>query len=76
LVVLGLQPTRSEGAEAASRVWMAMGMMEGLPETVRQLYFLVPGLGYIRALRYMGGKELLVITQYLIIVQVARVDWL
>lgn len=29
-------------AEAASGIWMALSRMQGLPETVRQLYFMVP----------------------------------
>lgn len=55
------QPTRVEEAEAVNRVQMTVSMMEGLTETasVRQLSFIVPGVGYIRALRGM----------------VERVDW-
>ena len=47
------QPTRVEEAEAVNRVQMTVSMMEGLTETasVRQLYFIVPGVGYIRALK-------------------------
>jgi hypothetical protein len=50
---------RDGGAEAESSREKA---------SVRQLYFSDPGVGYIRALRFRGGKSPLVITQYLIII--------
>ena len=45
-------------AEPVSRAWEAMSMMEGLLETVsvRQLDFIVLEVGYIKALRDMGGR--------------------
>lgn len=55
-----------------SRVWTAMSMTEDLPVTalVRQLYFIVPGVGYIKALRGMDGEGQMVITQHLVIIWV------
>ena len=42
-----------KGREAASRVQRAVSMTEELPETlaVSQVYFVVPGVGYIRAFK-------------------------
>jgi hypothetical protein len=56
--VIGYQPTRVEEAEMVSRIQTALSITEGLPETasVRQLYFSVPEVGYIRALKGIGGK--------------------
>lgn len=49
---------RAEQAEAVSRFLTIVSMPEALPETasVRQLYFSVPEVGYIRALKGIGGK--------------------
>jgi hypothetical protein len=46
-----------------SRVLMTVNVVEGLPETaaVRQVYFIVSGIGYRRALRVTGRKGQLVI---------------
>ena len=48
------QPTRVEEAEAVNRVPVAMNMTEEPLNTasVRQLYFTLPGVGYIRLLGY------------------------
>lgn len=63
-----------EGAELTQRVWTTVSMMEGLLMTasVRQLYFIVPEAGYIRALKGTGRKGWLVITQYLIFIWVGE----
>ena len=49
---------REEGAEAVSRVWMVMSMIEGCLEiaSMRQLHFIISEVGYIRALSGMCGK--------------------
>ena len=64
-------------AMAANRVWTAMSVTKGFPDTsaVRQ-HCVVPGVGNIRAFRSMGGKGSLVITSCLIIMQAVRVGWL
>ena len=56
-------PERTKGAGMVSRVLMTVNVVEGLPETaaVRQVYFIVSGIGYRRALRVTGRKGQLVI---------------
>lgn len=49
--VVGHQALRTNGAEVTSRVQTVMSMTEELLETLaaRQVYFVAPGIGYIRA---------------------------
>lgn len=56
--IVGHQPKRSKETEVASRVSTALNMIGGLLEVAsfRELYFIVPGVGYVKTLRGMHGK--------------------
>ena len=67
-------PERTQGAGMVSRVLMTVNVVEGLPETaaVRQVYFIVSGIGYrkdflLLFLCFLGVKGGLHIVQHLII---------
>ena len=63
-----------EGTEVASRIQSACHNYNARTSRgnfMRQL-FIVLGLGYLRALRSVGGKGWLVITQFIIIIQLER----
>lgn len=62
--VVGHLPSGSMGAEALSRVPIAVSMMEECLETA----LLFQRVGYMRAFRGTGGKGWLVIIQHLIII--------
>jgi hypothetical protein len=65
LGVVGHWPSKVEGAEAGSRVWLVVSVTSR-----RQLQWetsIVPGVGYIRAVGGMGGEGWLAVTQYLIV---------
>jgi hypothetical protein len=48
----------TEGAEAQSKVWMAISLVEGPLEisSVRHLYFIAPRVGYITVLRLQAER--------------------
>lgn len=59
LEAAGQWSARTKRLKAVIRVWMAMSLMEDLPETIvaREPYFIVPGIGYIRGTDFRGTDE-------------------
>lgn len=57
LEVTGHWLKRTKAAEVASRIWMAVRVTDGLPDTTAaRQHLIVPGLEYTRAFRGVGGK--------------------